>query len=164
MEKIHQEIEVFPELSKPISVVNLVKYSNKLTTKEIQNIISFQPGTKLHSCIHQNFDGNPGMLNNFVDSTGQYARITTLMKDIGTDKMDKIQSRLQQVIAKEFPEKQYKVSLTGKALVFLKGTNYLISNLVFSLSLAIVLISLFMAWMFRSFRMILISIIPNMLY
>ena len=48
-------------------------------------------------------------------------------------------------------------------MVFLKGTNYLISNLVFSLSLAIVLISLFMAWMFRSFRMILISIIPNML-
>jgi len=106
---------------------------------------------------------NAGMLENFVDSTGQYARITTFMKDIGTEKMDDIQQRLQQVIDKEFPEKRYAVSLTGKALVFLKGTNYLISNLVFSLSLAIVLISLFMAWMFRSFRMILISIIPNML-
>ena len=101
-------------------------------------------------------------MNNFVDSTGQFARMTTFMKDIGTEKMDIIQERLQEVIDKEFPKDRYEVSLTGKALVFLKGTNYLISNLVFSLSLAIVLISLFMAWMFRSFRMILISIIPNM--
>jgi predicted RND superfamily exporter protein len=48
-------------------------------------------------------------------------------------------------------------------LVFLKGTNYLINNLIISLSLAILLIALFMAWMFRSYQMILISIIPNML-
>lgn len=38
------------------------------------------------------------MLNNFVDSTGQYARITTFMKDVGTDKMNDIQERLQQVV------------------------------------------------------------------
>jgi predicted RND superfamily exporter protein len=103
------------------------------------------------------------MLNNFVDSTGQFARITTFMKDIGTDKMNVIQERLSQIVKKEFPSERYNVSFTGKALVFLKGTNYLIGNLVFSLSLAILLISLFVAWMFRSFRMILISIIPNML-
>ncbi len=165
IEKIHREIEAFPELSKPISVVNLVKYSKQAYYKGNPKYYQL-PTTQEQNYILayiKNSDGNSGMLNNFVDSTGQYARITTFMKDIGTDKMDKIQSRLQQVITKEFPEKQYKVSLTGKALVFLKGTNYLISNLVFSLSLAIVLISLFMAWMFRSFRMILISIIPNML-
>ena len=77
------------------------------------------------------------MLKNFVDSTGRYARITTFMKDIGTDKMDVIQERLKAVIAKEFPSEKYEVSLTGKALVFIKGTNYLIKNLVISLSLAI---------------------------
>ena len=85
------------------------------------------------------------------------------MKDVGTYKMNGIQERLQEVVNKEFPKERYNVSFTGKALVFLRGTNYLISNLVFSLSLAILLISLFMAWMFRSFKMILISIIPNML-
>lgn len=165
IEKIHREIEAFSELSKPISVVNLVRYSKQAYYKGNPKYYQL-PTTQEQNYILayiKNSDGNSGMLNNFVDSTGQYARITTFMKDIGTDEMDKIQSRLQQVITKEFPEKQYKVSLTGKALVFLKGTNYLISNLVFSLSLAIVLISLFMAWMFRSFRMILISIIPNML-
>jgi hypothetical protein len=84
------------------------------------------------------------------------------MKDIGTDKMEIIEERLQQKIDKEFPKENYSVTITGKALVFLKGTNYLIDNLVVSLALAIFLIALFMAFMFRSFKMILISLIPNM--
>ena len=53
--------------------------------------------------------------------------------------------------------------MTGKALVFQKGTTYLVKNLALSLSLAILLISLFMAYMFRSFRMIIVSLIPNLL-
>ncbi len=157
MDKINETIESFPELSKPISVVNLVKYSKQayykgnpkyyqLPTSQEQNYIF---------AYTKNSNSEAGMLKSFVDSTGRYARITTFMKDIGTDKMDVIQERLKEVIEKEFPKDKYEVSITGKALVFIKGTNYLITNLVFSLSLAIVLISLFMAWMFRSPQMIL---------
>ncbi|NVK52218.1 MAG: MMPL family transporter [Flavobacteriaceae bacterium] len=165
MEKINETIEQFPELSKPLSITNLVKYSKQAyysglpkyyqlpTTQEQATIFSYTKNSK----------GNSNMLNNFIDSTGRYARITTFMKDIGTDKMTDIQDRLNAVIAKNFPTERYEVSLTGKALVFLKGTNYLIKNLIFSLSLAIVLIALFMAWMFRSYQMILISLIPNIL-
>ena len=165
MDKINEVIESFPELSRPVSVVNLVKYSKQAFYKGNPKYYQL-PTSQEQSYIFEytkNSDGNSDMLNNFVDSTGQYARITTFMKDVGTDKMNDIQERLQQVVKKEFPEERYNVSFTGKALVFLKGTNYLISNLVFSLSLAIFLIALFMAWMFRSFKMILISIIPNML-
>ncbi|WP_422090199.1 efflux RND transporter permease subunit [Tenacibaculum ovolyticum] len=165
MEKLNETIESFPELSKPISVTNLVKYSKQAyykgnpkyyqlpTSQEKAHIFAFT----------KNSDSNSGMLKNFVDSTGRYARITTFMKDIGTDKMDIIQERLDAVIKKQFPEEKFTVAMTGKALVFLKGTNYLIKNLVISLSLAILLISIFMAWMFRSYKMIFISLIPNML-
>ena len=165
MEKLNEAIASFPELSKPISVVNLVKYSKQAyyngnpkyyqlpTNQEQSYIFSYT----------KNSANDTGMLKTFVDSTGRYARITTFMKDIGTDKMDVIQERLKAVIAKEFPADKYTVSITGKALVFIKGTNYLIKNLVISLSLAILLIAIFMAWMFRSPQMILISLIPNML-
>jgi len=165
MEKLNETIETFPELSKPISVNNLVKYSKQAyyngkpkfyqlpTSQEKSHIFSYT----------KNSSSNAGMLKNFVDSTGRYARITTFMKDIGTDKMDIIQERLQAVIDKQFPKENYEVSMTGKALIFLKGTNYLIKNLIISLSLAIVLISIFMAWMFRSPQMILISLVPNIL-
>lgn len=165
MEKINEAIEAFPELSKPVSIVNLVKYSKQAYYKGNPKYYQL-PTSQEQSYIlayTKNSANNANMLNNFVDSTGRYARITTFMKDIGTEKMDLIQNRLKEVIKKEFPEERFSVSLTGKALVFLKGTNYLITNLVFSLSLAILLIAIFMAWMFRSIRMILISIIPNIL-
>ena len=165
MEKINETIEAFPELSKSISVINLVKYSKQAYYKGNPKYYQL-PTSQEQSYIFsytKNSDSNASMLNTYVDSTGRYARMTTFMKDVGSDKMDMIQERLKSVIDKEFSSEKYDVSLTGKALVFIKGTNYLIKNLVFSLSLAIVLIALFMAWMFRSPQMILISLLPNIL-
>ena len=106
---------------------------------------------------------NGNLLKNFVDSTGQTARMTTYMKDVKTDRMEAIESGLLGEIAKVFPPERYSVFLTGKALLFLKGTKYLVRNLLLSLGLAILLIALFIAYLFRSFRMIIISLIPNLL-
>ena len=165
MDKINEAIEMFPELSKPISVVNLVKYSKQAYYKGNPKYYQLPTGQEQSYIFAytKNSNSDASMLKTFVDSTGRYARITTFMKDIGTDKMDVIQKRLKAVIDKEFPSEKYSVSITGKALVFIKGTNFLITNLVISLSLAILLIALFMAWMFRSPQMILISLIPNIL-
>lgn len=165
MDKLNETITLFPELSKPISVVNLVKYSKQAYYKgnpKYYQLPTSQEQNYIFSYT-KNSNSDAGMLNTFVDTTGRYARITTFMKDIGTEKMNVIQKRLQAVIEKEFPLEKFEVSITGKALVFIKGTNYLITNLVFSLSLAILLIALFMAWMFRSPQMILISLLPNIL-
>ncbi|PQJ80484.1 efflux RND transporter permease subunit [Polaribacter porphyrae] len=165
MDKINETIENFPELSKSISAVNLVKYSKQAYYKgnpKYYQLPTNQEKSYIFSYT-KNSNSDAGMLKSIVDSTGRYARITTFMKDVGSDRMDEIQEQLQRVIDKEFPSDRYNVSITGKALVFIKGTNYLITNLVFSLSLAIVLIALFMAWMFRSPPMILISLLPNIL-
>lgn len=165
MYKLEETIEDIPELSKPISVLNIVKYSKQAFYgghPDYYDIPNSQEQNWIFPFV-KNSTSDANMLNSFVDSTGQYARITTFMKDIGTDKMAVIESRLKEKITKEFPAEKYTVSMTGGALVFLKGTTYLINNLVISLSLAILLISIFMAVLFRSFRMILISLIPNIL-
>ena len=77
--------------------------------------------------------------------------------------MAKIEERLQEKIDKIFPKERYNVTLTGKAFVFEKGTHYLVNNLVLSLIFAIILISLLMAYLFRSFKMIVVSLLPNIL-
>jgi len=164
MEKLEETIEEIPQLSKPISVLNLVKYSKQAFYSgkpEYYQLPNNQEKNWILSYT-KNSASNVKLMDNFVDSTGRYARITTFMKDIGTDKMELIENSLMQKIDKEFPKEKYNVTMTGKALVFLKGTNYLINNLVISLSLAILIIAIFMAFMFRSFRMIVISLIPNM--
>ncbi len=164
IDQLGQALEEFPELSKSLSVVNIAKYAKQafyngkpkyyqLPTRQEQNFML---------PYFKNFESN-GKLNAYVDSTGQYARLTVFMKDVGIDRMEQIEAQIYPKIQKIFPEDRYNVSMTGKALTFQKGTNYLVKNLVVSLTLAVLLIALFMAWMFRSFRMILISLIPNIL-
>lgn len=167
MEEVQEIINEIPELSKPVSIVNVVKYSKQAyyngnpdyyelpTAQEQSFILSYAKNSTKNN--KENF------MKSYVDSTGQYARITTFMKDIGTDKMEKIEEKLWDKINKVFPPEQFTVTLTGKALVFQKGTSYLVNNLVLSLLFAIFLISLFMAYLFRSFKMIVISLIPNLL-
>ena len=164
IDKLDETIEEIPELSPPLSIINLVKYSKQAFYGGDPKFYQLPNNQEKNWILSytKNSTSNVHLMDNFVDSTGRYARVTTFMKDIGTDKMEIIEARLQQKIDKEFPKEKYDVTLTGKALVFLKGTNYLINNLVISLSLAILLIALFMAFMFRSFKMIIISLIPNM--
>lgn len=165
MDQLEELIIETPELSKPVSIVGLVKYSKQAyyngnpkyyqlpTTQENSFILSYAKKSS----------GNVDLLKNFVDSTGQYARITTFMKDVEIEKMERIEEDLRAKIAKVFPSDKYNVTITGKAYLFQKGTYYLVKNLIISLSLAILLIALFMAYMFRSFRMIIVSLIPNLL-
>jgi len=165
MDQFGTVIEEIPELSKPISVVNLVKYSKQAFYNGIPKYYQL-PTTQENNFIMdvaRKSSDNGNLLKSFVDSTGQTARITTFMKDVKTDRMENIEARLLENIAKIFPTERYSVYMTGSALLFLKGTKYLVKNLVLSLAFAIFLIALFMAFLFRSFRMIVISLIPNLL-
>lgn len=164
MQRLEELLVDVPELSKPLSVVSVVKYTKQayynsnpkyyqLPTSQEQPFIV--PYTK-------NFEAGEGFLNAYVDSTGRYARMTTFMKDVGTEEMERIEANIWPKIKEIFPEDRYDISMTGGALVFQKGTSYLVKNLMLSLGLAIFLIAIFMAWMFRSFKMILISLLPNL--
>ena len=165
MDRLQDYITEVPELSKPLSVVALVKFSKQAyynNNPDYYQLPNSQERAFLLSYAKSSTD-NKVFLNNYVDSTGQFARITTFMKDTKTERFDRIEEDLKTQIDKIFPSDRYNVLLTGKALVFQKGTKFLVNNLVLSLSLAILLIALFMAWMFRSLRMILVSLIPNLL-
>ena len=165
MDELGTVITEIPELSRPVSVVDLVKYSKQAFYNGIPKYYQLptsQENTFIMDVARKSAD-NGNLLSSFVDSTGQVARITTYMKDVKTSRMETIEAKLKENIDKIFPADRYKVTLTGSALLFLKGTKYLVKNLIMSLALAIGLIALFMAYLFRSFRMIVISLIPNLL-
>jgi len=165
MDVLGKSIDAIPELSSPLSIVNAMKYAKQAYYNGNPNYYKL-PTAQENNFILSYFDredGGDNLMNNYVDSTGQYARLTTFMKDIRTERMEEIKVDLEKEIKKIFPEDRYDVQLTGKSLIFLKGTKYLINNLILSLSLAILLIAVFMAYLFRSFKMIIISLIPNLL-
>jgi hypothetical protein len=167
MEEFEETIDEIPELSKPLSVVNLVKYSKQAyyngnpdyyelpSSQEQSFILSYAKNATKNS--------KDNLMKSYVDSSGQYARITTFMRDENGDAIPKIEAEIRKKADKFFPPSQYHVTITGKALVFQKGTGYLLDNLLSSLIFAFFLTALLIGFMFRSFKMILVSIIPNLL-
>ena len=165
IDKLEQYIEDIPELSTPISSVSGVKFIKQAYYNGNPNYYKL-PTSQENSFIAsylKNVEDSKGLMQNYVDSTAQFNRVTTFMKDIPTDRIEEIEDDLLKEINRIFPPERYHVKLTGKTLLYLKGTHYLIRNLIISLSLAILLIAVFMAYMFRSFKMIVISLIPNLL-
>lgn len=165
MDELQEHISEIPEFARPISVVNLVKYSKQAYYNGNPDYYQLPNNQEKNFILSyaKNSNTNTNLLRSYVDTTGQFARITTFMKDTDPDRFKRIEEDLHKEINKVLPPDRYDVSVTGKALVFQKGTHYLVNNLILSLSLAILLIATFMAWMFRSFKMIVISLIPNLL-
>ena len=166
VEKLSEEIGENPELSTPLSISNLFKYAKQayykglrkyyqLPTRQERNFILDAANTALSSEVD--------LTSSMVDSENRRIRLSLMMKDVKTSRMEEIEDDLNKSIEKIFPKERYDVALTGKALLYLKGTRYLVNNLVLSLFLAVVLISLLMAYLFRSFQMIIISLVPNLL-
>ena len=165
MEELEEVIGKEQALSDPLSVVRLAKYSKQAFYNGDSEYYQLPTSQERNFILPylRNFDSGDNLLQSYVDSTGQFARITSFMKDIGTEEMQELEEDLWPEINRIFPADRYNVNLTGKALVFQEGTKYLVRNLALSLSLAILMIALLIAWLFRSFRMIVVSLIPNLL-
>lgn len=171
IDKLYKVIARHPEFSKPLSFIDVLKYSKQAYFDGNPNMytIKNQLGQEHYARDIKEYlnnsvkSGTDDLMSNFVDSTETISRISVQIADIGTAQMDELLGTFRMEIDSIFKPKNYDVITTGSSLIFTEGNKYLISNLVTSLTIAIVLIALFMAFMFRSWRMVIISLIPNIL-
>lgn len=103
------------------------------------------------------------MLRSFMDSSRQYTRISVSMADVGTQRLpallDSIDARGKQL----FDSSKYKVTLTGTSITFLEGSRFIINGLKESIFWAFLLIALCMLYLFRSVRILICSLLPNLI-
>lgn len=167
IEDLEETITDIPELSKPISIVSIAKsfkqaYYNG--NPEFYELPTSQEESFILPYIKNSLDSTKdNQLKSYVTSDGSVARITTFIKDENGEKMEAIEAQLRNKINKIFPSPRYEVIMTGKASVFQKGTKYLLDNLLSSLLFAFLITAGLVAIMFRSVKMVLVSIIPNLL-
>ena len=165
VEKFQEKLATYPELARSFSMVDGLKFARQAYfngAEKYYRLPSSQERGFILKYLGQQSDDS-GILNSFVDSTKQRLRISVRVADIGTFGMLELQDRIEKDLDHFFPPEKYSTILTGSSLTFSLGTSYLVRNLFWSLGLAVLLISLFMAWMFRSTRMVLVTIFPNIL-
>ncbi len=165
IEQLIQELTAFKEFSKPSSYIDVVKYSKQAFYNGDSAYYSL-PNSQEQRMILSYLKNSSASMNMgalMMDSLKQEARISLRVADISTTKMDSVFDALLPKVNKIFDADKYDVTITGSSVVFLNGTKFLLKNLMLSLLLVIILISVFMAWMFNSFRMVVVSIIPNLI-
>lgn len=101
------------------------------------------------------------LVSSFMDSSKQEARISVSMQDVGSARLPFILDSIQTKANSIFDSTKYNVQLTGTSVTFLEGTRFIINGLKESIIWAFLLIALCMLYLFKSFRILLCSLIPN---
>lgn len=164
------EFELFLDslegISQPVSVVSFIKASRQAFYNQnpaYYSIPNNRESAFILRYLKQEAD-EEGIAQSFVDSTGQFIRISLKMPDVGSKKMD---SLVNQVISPKidqlFGPTKMSARITGTVPLFIKGNKYLINNLITSMIFAFFIIAVIMALLFKNFRMILISLVPNII-
>lgn len=164
MNRLQKELAEFPEFSKAVSMVDFLKFANQgyhNGDERYYIIPSALDMGELISYIPKGGEVSGGLMKSMVDSGYQTARISIQMADIGSVELKVLNQKVQKIVDEIFPKEKYDVKLTGTSLIFLKGNDYLVENLLQSVVSALIIISIMMAFLFFSWKMVLISLIPN---
>jgi len=165
IDQLEKRLAEYPELSASTSLLNLLKFSKQAFYNGRENYYSIPNNREKNFILQYASTGedNAGMLHSFLDSTRQITRVSIRIEDVGTNRMEELYTSFNTDVDSIFTADKYDVTVTGSSIMFFKGTQYLLRNLFTSLGLAILLISTFMAIMFSSWRMVIMSLTPNII-
>ena len=111
----------------------------------------------------------------FYDYTGIYNNTTALLSNYNQKLQDKFDADPEliktyypsksflPILRKAIDKNYYDVKLTGTSVVVSEGTKYLMDNLWQSIIFAVISIAALMSILFYSFRMVVVSMIPNLI-
>lgn len=165
LEKLDRMISAYPEISRSISLNEVLKFSKQAFyngSPAFYKLPSQSEAAFILSYAKKS-GASGGLMKSYIDKANQITRVSFQVKDVGSNRMNVLLSELKPRVDSIFNPEKYNVLLTGNSVLFVKGANYLLKNLVESLALAFFLVALLMYGLFRDFKVVLISLIPNII-
>ena len=165
VDKMEKMMSAYPEFSRSLSLVQGLKFCTQAFYGGGSNYYRLPDGMEQGFILKYAANSGKGnsLLNNYLDSSRRFTRLSFEMPDVGSAKMNKVLAMLQPRIDSIFDPAKYHVELTGSSIIFIKGANYMVKNLYQSLALAILLIAGVMWILFRGIKMIAVSLLPNLI-
>lgn len=171
IDSLSQFLTSIPDIARPLSITEGLKFA-KQAFFDGDSLNYSMPSSYDLPALSQylNFRNEGGAKNSFaklvttfMDSNRQQARISVSMADVGSNRLPRILDSISQRVNQLFEKDKYTVELTGTSVTFLEGNKYIINGLKDSILWAFVLIALCMLYLFRSARILLCSLIPNII-
>lgn len=163
--ELQELLASYPEFSRSLSIVDASKFARQAFyngNPARYDLIRSNEESRIAPYLKGNYETN-GIESMFLDSSKMRTRVSAYMANVGTDQMDLLLQDLRPKIDSIFTPEKYNITITGHSVVFLEGTKYMVKNLLVSLALAVLVIAGIMSLLFKSMRMVLISLLPNMM-
>lgn len=172
IDSLSQFLATRPGIGRPLNITEGLKFAKQAFFEG--DTSSYAPPTEfdmipLKPYLDPNRDSSASgnsfnkLVSSFIDSNKQEARISVSMEDVGSDRLPFILDTIQKKADSIFDKTNYNVQLTGASVAFLTGSNFIINGLKESIMWAFGLIALCMMYLFRSFRILICSLIPNII-
>ena len=172
IDSLSQFLAGMPDIAKPLSIVEGLKFARQAFFEGDSNSYTMPSSYDLPALSqYLNFKGDSAAAKNsfakivttFMDSSKQQARISVSMADVGSNRLPKILDSISTRIDQLFTKDKYDVQLTGTSVTFLEGSRYILNGLKDSIAWAFLFIAICMLYLFRSARILLCSLIPNII-
>jgi len=175
IDSLSQYMAAMPGIARPLSIAEGLKFakqslfygdSGNYTMPTINDLPALQGYIDLKKdSTAKNTNSFSRLVSSFMDSAKQEARISVSMEDVGSKRLphilDSIQKRADELFGTD--TSKYKVTLTGTSVTFLTGSNFIVHGLRSSIIWAFILIAFCMLYLFRSLRILICSLIPNII-
>lgn len=171
IDEFSQYIAQNPATAKPLSIVQGLKFAKQAyfdgdsasyTVPYESDMVFLAPYLRAKAYTN-NKTGFSKLMNRFMDAEKEKARISVNMKDVGSIDLQKLIHQFQQKANQIFDTADYTITFTGSSVTFLEGSGFIIHGLKDSIFWAFLLIALAMLFLFKSLRILICSLIPNLI-
>jgi predicted RND superfamily exporter protein len=167
VEQFQRSLDTLPNMSRSLSAVDFMKFGRQAFyggLPEFYELPSAAERRQIAALLPSDAaDANAALTSGLLSKDGQRMRVTVQVRDLPRPEMVKVVKAVQANADAIFDREQMDVTFSGAGLIFLRSTEYLINNLVLSLIFAVLVISILMGALFRSWRMMVVAIVPNLL-
>jgi predicted RND superfamily exporter protein len=172
IDSLSQYLASFPDIARPLSITEGLKFAKQAFFDGDSSSYSMPsefdlPALSQYLSMRADSTGAKNsfakLVATFMDSEKQEARISVSMADVGSKRLPLILDSIAARVDQLFPKDKYHVQLTGTSVTFLEGSRYIINGLKDSIIWAFILIAFCMLYLFRSARILLCSLIPNII-
>jgi hypothetical protein len=162
----------FPDIARPLSITEGLKFAKQAFFEGDSSSYSMPaeydlPALSEYLSMRADSSGAKSsftkLIASFMDSTRQQSRISINMADIGSVRLPLLLDSIEKRSAELFPKDKYEVKLTGTSVTFLEGSRFIINGLKESVLWAFLLIAVCMLYLFKSPRILICSLIPNLI-
>lgn len=174
IDSLSQFIASQSEMARPLSIVEGLKfarqayYNGDSSAYKVPNegdllFLSQYLSMKASADTNAKANNFNRVIASFMDSNRRQARISVNMADVGSKRLPELITTIQNRSSQLFDTAKYHVEFTGTSVTFLEGSAFIINGLKESILWAFLLIALCMLYLFRSFKILICSLVPNII-